>query len=149
MIKWFKKQLENRTANPTQPLKPLIDYHQLPIDTLIEIKFKNEAYLRYFSHAEHTTLYCFINGKSSKTLAFTEMNALGIMSYPKIEVVCNDAQPWFGGECPVPDGLRIQYWTFRDHLVGLHTTTPSNLLWSRLDTPKGSDIIAYQIMGEA
>lgn len=56
---------------------------------------------------------------------------------------------WLGGECPVPDYVKIKYLLRSGEWVENDKTPNNNLRWNHVDgLHSNSDIIAYHIMGE-
>lgn len=64
----------------------------------------------------------------------------------EIRLLDNNPMPWFGGECPIPDGVRVRLW----HRVGGDVLEPQvysdDSLFPWDWTGAGSDIIAFQIL---
>ena len=62
-----------------------------------------------------------------------------------IRLIKGPPVPWFGGDCPLPDGVRIKIWCRGDDPE--ESSNPPEFDWGHLGT--AGDIIAYQVLGEA
>lgn len=122
--------------------KRKIDWSKMPVDTLISFK---SDYFRYFSHVEDGVVYVFGNGRTSQTghdetYPVKVHNEISGIEQPFFT-------PWFGGECPVPDGVVVEvkgqhggaYFTARGLGAHMDWSTYSYL----------GDITAYRITGPA
>lgn len=112
----------------------------IPKDTLVEVWNgpRNGSKKRYFYHAAGGRYYCYATGQTSETTSHTA-------TWDNIRLIENDPKPWFGGECPVPDGMRIKVWCRNQ--VSFTITKIQKHKWNH--TGNGDDIIAYQILGMA
>jgi len=64
-----------------------------------------------------------------------------------IKLAHNPIQPWFGGECPLPDNVRVRYWTRDSPLGCTGDVMPCERLEWKWDTKATiREIIAYQIL---
>lgn len=54
--------------------------------------------------------------------------------------------PWYGGECPVPEGTRIEI-RFSDNTISSRLSNATSLKWSHKRLP--GDIFAYRVVEEA
>jgi hypothetical protein len=63
-----------------------------------------------------------------------------------IRLLDNNPMPWFGGECPIPDGVRFSVW-YRSGVIvkSVKYIDVGKLSWGR-HGEAGSDIIAFQIL---
>lgn len=119
--------------------KPIIT-HKLPVDTLVEvwdddIKDLNKG---YWSHYEEGLPRCF----GGETTSQTEISISSWLNYRILE---NPWTPWFGGECPVAPWVkvRVRYRSDRVRSIAHEARHPP---WAYSGSPKGTDVIAYQIV---
>ena len=103
----------------------------LPKDVLCEVWSQGgEKELRY--SAGEGKFYC--NGADS--LTYEHYNP-----WDSFKVIENPIRPWFGGECPIPEGC-----AYRVRKVGLWSTGIGICNWG---ISGETGITAYQILGEA
>ena len=104
----------------------------LPKDILCEVwNSSAEKYKRYSSG----------DGKFFRDGATSLIEEENLISWDSYRVIENEPKPWFGGECPIPDGCE-----FRVLIRGKwHDPKVNQVLfyWERVD-----HITAYQILGE-
>ena len=81
------------------------------------------------------------DGRDSKTVI-----GGGLSFYKHYKVIRNDPQPWFGGECPIPDG--VDYRVFFDGAWHKRIKDDSAAPFCWHWDPAFDNIIAYQILGE-
>ena len=60
-----------------------------------------------------------------------------------MKVIENKPVAWFGGKCPIPEGVKFRVW-YRNG----ETDEGDIFDWSHESLGNGYDIIAYQILGE-
>ncbi len=121
-----------------------IDFSKIPVDTLVEVRDRDssDGYKNYFkglSGGEYS-YSCYMDGKTSLREAFD--------SWRQIRLIDNPPQPWFGGECPLPDGVRIKVWyrgALLDPTIGLVSEFQT---WDYIRSARLEKygIIAFQIL---
>ena len=111
------------------PKRSLAD---LPIDTLVEVGGK----LLYTDGKDSV----FLDGSTSATV--TVHNP--VMTITDFKVIGGLITEWHGGECPVPDWVKVKVW-FRDG-TSCSDFGAGEFRWTHRD--KNSDIMLYQIIGE-
>lgn len=116
-----------------------IDWSKMPVDTLVEARHAGDSWvIRYFSKVSSADrLICFDSGRSS-------LNQQGEGYWDEIRLIENKPVFWEGGECPVPDGVRVKVW-YRDGDTTLLANASAEVWFY---TESDVDIIAYQILGE-
>lgn len=117
--------------------KKLIDWSELPDDTLIE----TTEGLRYFNcameDAHAKRVYAYMGGSTSETSGdcIDGFSKAKLVEEPEFTV-------WRGGDCPVPEGVLVEA-ILRDGTV--ITREGTRVRWSCRKI--GDDIIAYRIIG--
>lgn len=127
-----------------RPKKKKLDWSKMPVDTLVVASNGIGRELRHYEQFNGGKHSCYTGGANS----LTEPNLLA--SWDRCELAPKDKQPWhvwFGGECPLPDGVVVEYvcrgWP--NEITAQKIVT--DLYWSH-DEAK-TDIIAYRIVGLA
>ena len=110
----------------------------LPVDTLIRDCYGRLSHIKCVTDRFAMVYY---DGTSSNTevVGGTFQSTID----KGLDVQKNKPQPWFGGECPVSDGVKIKIW-FR--CGGCSNPISGSLRW-RHEKLEG-DIIAYQILDQ-
>lgn len=121
---------------PAPPAKRKIGWSKMPVGTLCEAQGKKFSFTGVVSCDGQPRF--FTRGSTSATY-FSPSVVTG-----KIVILPQDWKPWFGGECPVPPGVMVEYHMRsgkRMTFEGIH------LYWE----PESADsaIIAYRILGVA
>ena len=110
----------------------------LPVDTLVELRsnINDHTSLRYINGEGSV----FVNGSTSHTDSMSALNPQDITDF---KVVGGLITEWHGGECPVPDWVRIKGWLNN----GLHEIgTAKDFCWDK--NGNGTEIMMYKIIGE-
>jgi hypothetical protein len=96
---------------------------------------------RFFTHAEEKSGHYYAAKDGGHPSTEEDSNL-----WSRIRLLDNNPMPWFGGECPIPDGVRVRLW----HRVGGDVLEPQvysdDSLFPWDWTGAGSDIIAFQIL---
>ena len=105
----------------------------LPKDILCEVWSISEVIVKAYSDG---TGGFYLDGGTSRSRGATK-------SWDNYQVIENDPQPWFGGECPIPEGC-----TFKVFFCGgWHEGASQKWDWT-WDEIAINNITAYQITGE-
>ena len=133
--------LKNQIA--AEEKRQAIDWSKMPKDTLVEVSNNGgKRKVRYFSHVDgNGQVFCFARGQTSLT-----SDDCGTYTWDNSRLIDNPPKPWFGGACPVPDGVRMKIWFKEPGLMPAIVTTAS--LYSWYLTNGMGVIMAYQILGE-
>jgi hypothetical protein len=69
-----------------------------------------------------------------------------LTKWGSIRLLDNNPMPWFGGDCPIPDGVRFKVW-YRSGVIvkSVKYIDAGKLSWGR-HGEAGGDIIAFQIL---
>lgn len=123
------------TAMENEP--PKIDFSKIPVDTLVEVRDRSHGGFKNFFKGMNGSGYdCFQDGKTS----LREHTA----NWRHIRLINNPPKPWFGGECPLPDGVCVKLWR-RNRTTDCVEATSQD--WShRSASSYTSEVIAYQIL---
>jgi len=119
------------------PKKVGIDYSKLPKDTLCEVNGEGITPLLRYSDGEGQF---YQEGRTSKTRNFAHKT----MVWSSMKVIENKPVAWFGGKCPIPEGVKFRVW-YRN---GETDEGAMGFDGSHGGFGNGGDIIAYQILGE-
>ena len=116
-----------------------IDWSKMPVDTLCEVRDSDteDWVKRYFSHTRNGVTFVYINGTNSKTVTYAN-------AFEQLRLIENEPKPWFGGECPLPEGVKVKAWLFNGKEL---ICEGANLEWHFHGIPAGTAIRAYQILG--
>ena len=122
-----------------------IDWSKMPKDTAIRILWDDDDFIRYFSHVSDGSPQFFLNGGTSLS-AESHTDSFKGATYKIIE---NDWKPWFGGECPVPEGLIIEvmFQSLENPVVIPFTFSSKGINWN-VNGGQGR-VLAYRILGVA
>ena len=107
--------------------------HHLPKDILCEVWDNCFPDVRPKVYSDGTGLF-FINGANSASSS-------GVTKWGNYRVIENQPQPWFGGECPIPEGCEY-------HIRVRHLWIKPALPASSQNWGSSQYITAYQILGE-
>ena len=118
--------LEGRYSIGGHPYDLVLKKKNLPKDVLCEVEAGNHWVKRYSDG----------NGGFHKDGA-DSYTAKDAMHWDKFKVIENPVRPWFGGECPIPEGC-----DYRVYFAGVWGKGRGNTSWNN---PK---LTAYQILGE-
>lgn len=120
--------------------KPKRCLSQLPVDTLVELA-PSTRIADQRRYTAGTAGGVFYNGSTSHT------NIAGILNVgdlPFKVVESPTITPWYGGECPLPDWVKVK--VYFNERVPSSARKPSDWYWgTRAHTHR---IIGYQILGE-
>jgi len=105
----------------------------LPKDILCEVWDNCFPDVRPKVYSDGTGLF-FINGANSASSS-------GVTKWGNYRVIENQPQPWFGGECPIPEGCEY-------HIRVRHLWIKQSLPASSQNWGSSQYITAYQILGE-
>lgn len=121
-----------------KPEKRKIDWSKMPVDTRCNVDYEE----LYFAEYRDDALYFFTGGKTSYNC--TERIPVPL---ELVQLLPQDWKVWFGGECPVPEGVvgNVLFWDRSRYFSEL---AKFNWKYSK-DHTDGYDIIAYQITGLA
>jgi len=128
-----------------EPKVKKIDWSKMPKDTLVEIRDGYTSWKRrYFSRYFAGKAKCYDNGQTSRLGGMT-------CDWDQIRLIENEPKPWFGGECPVPEGVKVKVWFRNGESVEGPSDGYSGYWRYGVCNPQirlcGADIIAYQILG--
>lgn len=132
-------------------VKPKIDFRMIPVDTLVEVESKQvgggiKVLKKYFSHLSADGYRCFLDGHTS---ALTNIAP----PYHRIRLLENEPKAWFGGECPLPDGVEVTVWRkasigapdYYEEFRGKTPIVNLDFSWEHSRNTSIRGIVAYQI----
>ena len=118
-----------------------VDLSKLPKDTLVAVRGSSAGneIIRHFSHVSDK-LYTYSNGSTSMTSSAPTR----AHHWKQIRILENKPQMWFGGKCPVPNGIEIKYWLRNGN--SFNTINAIHLDWEHHVNRNDGDIIGLQLL---
>ena len=129
--------------NEIKPEPKVIDWSKVSAEANIPAMFWSEG-------ASVTSLTAFFNGTNDGMLRMFRNERCRDYEYDKCTLVTGIPVPWFGGECPLPEGVLVSAFVRYGSKVGAVRAT--RMRWdhsennTKPDTKHG-DIIAFEITG--
>lgn len=113
-----------------------IDWSKLPEDTLVETT-EGLRYLRSSSEDDPSCVFVYNHGATSQTAkGWWEVSKAKLVEQPEYT-------EWFGGECPVPEGVMVET-VNRSGVHSIHNS--QDIRWKHSKKGHMYDIIAYRII---
>ena len=136
----FNTVIDKASGNDLKISKKTIDFSKLPKDTLVA--WDGNRYFTTGVKQRNWEIALFVNELCSQT-------SRGWVTVPNSELtlLTGEPMPWFGGRCPLPDGVEVKIWYRGKHVKVITAKHGSEPQWLHHGYFAGSEIIAYQITG--
>jgi hypothetical protein len=148
----YSPMIEYRWDLFMKPKTKKINWHDMPVDTLLTVTVKSTEYTRHFAYFQNNNVTYFKYGATSKTTRCED-----VFTANTSDVQISTDNPWIvwhGDTCPIPEGLEFEV-IYRDGTTKLFTQNINSSpdirhtqdYWIHMYNMVG-DIIAYRLTGK-
>jgi hypothetical protein len=148
----YSSMLEHNWDLFMKPKLKKINWHDMPVDTLLTVNVKSTEFTRHFAYLQINKVTYFKYGATSKTTCCDD-----VFTADTSDVQISTDNPWIvrhGDTCPIPEGLEFEV-IYRDGTTKLFTQNINSSpdirhlqdYWIHMYNMVG-DIIAYRLTGK-